>query len=195
MNDAFKKKFATYLPLIILVLLLAHMVADLYDFRDIREKLGSSAIYAQLSSDITQRPTSDKPAKMQMRLRDAISGVGFDPEVSTTNVNILHDGAYYLVAAPQVGRLMPDDGNTACANFFFTVNNVAVNNSNVTLCHSGPITKDVVITQSVVPLHAGDEVSIMISSSDPDLGIETLKPEDQPIVPSIIFSMFRIGNI
>jgi len=192
---------APHLLIVFLVAIFVYVLIVAFDLRELKSEVrelsneSGQMAYAQLSSDITQRATSDKPAKMQMRLRDIVEGVEFDPEVSTTDVKILHDGAYFMIAAPQVGRLNPDKGDSACANFFFIVNNVALKNSNVTLCHSGPVTKDVVLTQSVVPLRAGDVVSIMMSSTDSDLGIEVLEPEDQPIVPSIIFSIFRIGDI
>jgi hypothetical protein len=200
MKHSQREKCSPYIIIVLFVVLLAYIFTMAFNLRGLRSDVDALSesgpmAYAQLSSDITQRPTSDKPAKMQMRLIDAIHGVEFNPEISTTNVKILHDGVYFLMAAPQVGRLNPDVGDTACANFFFTVNNKPLDNSNVTLCHSGPVTKDVIVTQSLVPLHAGDEVSVMISSSDTDLGIEVLEPEDQPIVPSIIFSMFRIGEI
>lgn len=199
MNNSVKSKYGPLLLVGVMVALFGYVFTVASDLRELSNEVssggGSVMAYAQLSSDITQRPKSDKPAKMQMRLRDVIHEVEFDPEISTTDIKILHDGVYFLMAAPQVGRLDPEMGDTACANFFFTVNNVALKNSNVTLCHSGPVTKDVVITQNIVPLHAGDEISIMLSSSDPDLVIEVLKPDDQPIVPSIIFSMFRIGDV
>jgi hypothetical protein len=56
--------------------------------------------------------------------------------------------------------------------------------------------KDVIISQGIVPLRKGDEVSVMMSSFGPkgSLGVEAIQPKNEPLVPSIIFSMFRLGE-
>ena len=200
-----KKDCPSYLSIIFLVAVFAFVLVASFSLRELKNEVNdldaeSQAIaYAQLSSDVTQRPKSLQPAKMQMRLSDTIRGIEFNPAVSTTDVKILHDGVYFLMAAPQVGRLNPDpdEDHPACSNFFFAVNSQPVPNSNVSLCHRDPLAKDVIITQNVVPLRAGDEVSVMIATTDPEIGIgvESIAREDQPVVPSLIFSMFRIGKI
>lgn len=203
MNKIFKNKHSPNLIIVFLSLLLVYLLAvafDVYELNSEVDRLNNESramAYAQLASNVTQRLKSDMPAKMQMRLLDAIHGVAFDPSTNTTDVRILHDGVYFLMAAPQVGSLNDNADEAACSNFFFTVNNVHIANSSVTLCQNDYLAKDVITVQNIVPLHEGDEVSIMMSTSNAEkgVGIEVHNPEDQPVVPSIIFSIFRIGAI
>ena len=161
------------------------------------KNLGQVA-YAQLSSARTQRSQSHKPVKVRFELRDAISGVDFDPRIDNSSIGIIHEGAYFVMAAPQVGRLHADSTHPACANFFISINDKPLENSNVTLClaKEDHTTKDVIVTQGIIPLKEGDKVSVMMSTIDFEdgMGAEALKPEDEPTVPSIIFSLFRVGN-
>jgi hypothetical protein len=161
------------------------------------KNLGQVA-YAQLSSAKTQRYKTSAPVKIRFELRDAINGIDFDPRIEDSSITIIHDGAYFVMAAPQVGRLHADSTKTACANFFISINDKPLENSNVTLClpRDDATTKDVIITQGIIPLKKGDKVSVMMSTIDHEdgMGAETLKPEDEPTVPSIIFSIFRLGN-
>ena len=162
------------------------------------KNLGQVA-YAQLSSAKTQRSKTHEPVKVQFELRDAISGIDFDPRINNSSIRIIHDGAYFLMAAPQVGRLHADSTKPACSNFFISINDKPLENSNVTLClaKEDHTTKDVIVTQGIIPLKEGDKVSVMMSTIDYEdgMGAEALKqPEDEPSVPSIIFSMFRLGN-
>ena len=53
--------------------------------------------------------------------------------------------------------------------------------------------KDVIISQGIVPLEAGDMVEVLMSASNPEANmcIEAIQPEGEPLVPAIIFSMIR----
>lgn len=161
------------------------------------KNLGQVA-YAQLSSAKTQRSKTSEPVKVQFELRDAINGIDFDPRIDNSSIGIKHDGAYFVMAAPQIGRLHADSTKPACANFFISINDNQLENSNVTLClpNDDASTKDVIVTQGIIPLKKGDKISVMMSTKDYEegMGAEALRPEDEPTVPSIIFSMFRLGN-
>ena len=161
------------------------------------KNLGQVA-YAQLSSAKTQRSKTPEPVKVQFELRDAINGIDFDPRIDNSSIGIVHDGAYFVMAAPQIGRLHADSTKPACANFFISINDNQLENSNVTLClpNDDASTKDVIVTQGIIPLKKGDKISVMMSTKDYEegMGAEALRPEDEPTVPSIIFSMFRLGN-
>ena len=161
------------------------------------KNLGQVA-YAQLSSTKTQRSRTHEPVKVHFELRDAISGVDFDPRIDNASIGIIHDGAYFVMAAPQVGRLHADSTKSACANFFISINEKPLENSNVTLClpKEDHTTKDVIVTQGIIPLKEGDKISVMMSTIDFEdgMGAEALNPDDEPSVPSIIFSLFRLGN-
>ena len=218
MKEFFKYHFAPHLLVVIMFGITGYLVSLALDIRHLKndvevlseaegvieriEKLESKNLgqvaYAQLSSAKTQRSNTHKPVKIQFELRDAINGVDFDPRINNTSIGIIHEGAYFVMAAPQVGRLHADSTKPACANFFISINDKQLENSNVSLClpKDDSSTKDVIITQGIIPLKKGDKVSVMMSTIDHEdgMGAETLKPEDEPTVPSIIFSIFRLGN-
>jgi hypothetical protein len=218
MKEFFKHHFAPHLLVVIMFGIIGYLVTLALDIQHLKEdvevlsdaegiverieKLESKNLgqvaYAQLSSAKTQRSKTHEPVKVQFELRDAISGVDFDPRINNSSIGIKHDGAYFVMAAPQVGRLHADSTKPACANFFISINDKPLENSNVTLClpKEDNTTKDVIITQGIIPLHEGDNVSVMMSTIDYEdgMGAEALNPEDEPTVPSIIFSIFRLGN-
>jgi len=200
--------FAVAGYLITLAIDIRHLKEDVELFSDaggiierlerIESKDLGQVAYAQLSSAKTQRSKTSVPVKVKFELRDAISGIDFDPRIDNTSVGIIHDGAYFVMAAPQVGRLHADSTKPACVNFFISINDKPLENSNVTLCLSKDdcTTKDVIVTQGIIPLKESDKVSVMMSTIDFEdgMGAEALNPEDEPTVPSIIFSIFRLGN-
>ena len=53
--------------------------------------------------------------------------------------------------------------------------------------------KDVIISQGIVPMAAGDIVEVMMSANNPEANmcIEAIQPPGEPLVPSIIFSMIK----
>jgi hypothetical protein len=218
MKEWLKDHVAPHLLVVILFACVGYVVTLAIDIRHLKqdievlsdaggiierlEKLESKKVgqvaYAQLSSAKTQRYTTSAPVKIRFELRDAISGIDFDPRIDDSSIGVIHDGAYFLMAAPQVGRLHADSTKPACANFFISINDKQLENSNVTLCltKDDSTTKDVIVTQGIIPLKEGDKVSVMMSTIDYEdgMGAEALKPEDEPTVPSIIFSIFRLGN-
>ena len=97
-----------------------------------------------------------------------------------------------MVAAPQVGR--EDAGPLGCFDLWLRVNGSDVSNSNVQLCQdAGSMAKDVIISQGILPLEAGDVLEVMMSANNPEANmcIEAIQPASEPLVPSIIFSMMN----
>jgi hypothetical protein len=218
MKEFLKHHFAPHLLVVIMFGVIGYLVTLALDIRHLKQdvevlseaegiierienleskNLGQVA-YAQLSSAKTQRSNTHEPVKIRFELRDAISGVDFDPRINNSAIGIMHDGAYFVMAAPQVGRLHADSTKPACANFFISINDKPLENSNVTLClpKEDYTTKDVIVTQGIIPLHKDDTVSVMMSTMDFEdgMGAEALNPENEPTVPSVIFSIFRLGN-
>ena len=147
----------------------------------------SAAHYLQASSTITQCPGA-MPAVVAMDVTDAASGI----TMADDKIAVSEDGAYLIVAAPQVGR--EGGGALGCFDLWLRVNGTDVANSNVQLCQDeGSMAKDVIISQGIVPLTAGDTVEVMMSANNPEanLCIEAIQPEGEPLVPSIIFSMVK----
>lgn len=118
---------------------------------------------------------------------DSIAGATFD--AATDTVQVSEGGLYLVVAAPQVGNIQ-NPGKTGSANFWITVNGTDVANSNVTYQHGGR-NGDVIISQGAVVLTAGDEVGVEWSTTGPAL--EAITTPGEPLTPSIIFTLVKIG--
>lgn len=151
------------------------------------EPAQSTAHYLQASSSVTQCPGTE-PTLVEMDITDAANGVA----MAANQLTVSEAGAYLIVAAPQVGR--EGGGPYGCFDLWLRVNGTDVGNSNVQLCQDeGSMAKDVIISQGIVPLEAGDVIEVMMSASNPDANmcIEAIQPEGEPLVPAIIFSMIR----
>ena len=152
--------------------------------------LPASAQVAQLSGGETQRPATTGPTVVTMEQVDLIQGLSL---VNDNCVRVHHPGKYLVVAAPQCGRLKGGDKeNIRC---WLRVNGVDVPNSNVLLV-LGQGDKDVIVSQGILQLAVADKVQVIIAVSDPKdgVGIEAIDIDGEPLVPSIIFSMYRIGS-
>ena len=143
--------------------------------------------YLQASSTITQCPGT-APEVVRIDVTDAANGIA----MADNKITVSKAGTYLIVAAPQVGR--EGAGPLGCFDLWLRVNGSDVANSNVQLCQdAGSMAKDVIISQGIIPLAAGDALEVMMSANNPEAGlcIEAIQPPGEPLVPSIIFSMIR----
>ena len=143
--------------------------------------------YLQASSSVTQCPGT-APEVVAMDIIDAAKGIA----MADNQITVGKDGAYLIFAAPQVGR--EGGGPYGCFDLWLRVNGADVGNSNVQLCQDeGSMAKDVIISQGIVPMAAGDVLEVMMSASNPDANIciEAIQPAGEPLVPAIIFSMIK----
>ena len=149
--------------------------------------MANASQYLQASSTITQCP-GKVPEVVKMDITDAADGLA----IKNNKITVSEAGAYLIVAAPQVGR--EGGGPGGCFDLWLRVNGKDVANSNVQLCQDADsMAKDVIISQGIVPLKAGDVVEVMMSANNPkaNLCIEAIQPAGEPLVPSIIFSMIK----
>ena len=147
----------------------------------------AGAHYLQASSTITQCPGTE-PELVKIDVTDGADGITLENNKITVN----EAGTYLVVAAPQVGR--EDAGPLGCFDLWLRVNGSDVANSNVQLCQDADsMAKDVIISQGILPLEAGDVLEVMMSANNPEanLCIEAIQPSGEPLVPSIIFSMMN----
>ena len=143
--------------------------------------------YLQASSSVTQCPGT-VPEIVAMDIIDAAKGI----DMANNQVTVSKAGAYLIVAAPQVGR--EGGGPYGCFDLWLRINGADVANSNVQLCQDeGSMAKDVIISQGIVPMAAGDMLEVMMSASNPEANIciEAIQPAGEPLVPAIIFSMIK----
>ena len=149
--------------------------------------------YAQIISTLDQRPDTTDPVPVFMDQNDGISGINHSIE-HPADIGIVESGVYVLIASPQVGRT---SGNgSSHVDFWLRKNNEDIPNSNVRCSVSSDGDKDVIVNQTMSAFKAGDVVNVMmaVGKAGEGLGIEAIKTEGRPLIPSIIFSMHKIKD-
>ena len=114
---------------------------------------------------------------------DAQENVGISGDGQT--IKIRKDGIYFLLAAPQTGFT-----GSGKARFWLRLNGDDVANSNVQLNGDANI-KDVIVIQAILELESGDRVQVIGDGSNAQ--VEAIQNHGEPLVPSIIFSLFKIN--
>lgn len=147
-------------------------------------------VWLQASSSISQLIESENiPQPILIDNFDSGRGISLDP--FSGSIKILESGRYFIIAAPQVGNTCLNNSNFRC---WFNVNGIPVANSNV-LMQINNSEKDVIVTQGILDLENGDILQVMMASNTSQcVSIEVIDPPslNEPIVPSIIFTMYKI---
>jgi hypothetical protein len=143
----------------------------------------SATSYLQASSTDEQLAVDAKPKVVTMNSTDASKNIKQDKGVVTVN----ESGAFFLIAAAQVG------GKTkGLVRMWMRVNGKDVDNSNTEQIITDPSFTAVLVCQGVAELKRGDKVTVVFSGSEPGVGLVVKKPAGEPVVPSLIFSGWRI---
>jgi len=149
--------------------------------------------FAQIISTKDQRPETTDPVFVDMDQNDAISGIEHNTD-NPADIRIGESGVYVLIAAPQVGRT---SGNgPSHIDFWLRKNGKDIPNSNVRCSIRDDSHKDVIVNQTMSAFKAGDVLNVMmaVSKAGEGLGIEAIKTEGRPLIPSIIFSTHKIKD-
>lgn len=150
-------------------------------------KISDGFPYTQLSSSITQvNAPIGTGAAIAFDSIDAISGITFNKE-EPTKIVVEEDGAYFILAAPQVGAENTDE--RFIADYWVKIDDTFAANSNVRLADEGT-GNDVIVCQGVYELKAGNVVQVFASGKN--ALTEAIVEKDEPLVPSIIFSMHKV---
>ena len=149
--------------------------------------------FAQIISTLDQRPETTKPVPVFMDQNDAISGIEHSSE-HPADIRITESGTYVMIAAPQVGRTSGE--GSGAVDFWLRRNNIDIPNSTVRAVIRSNDDKDVIVNQTMMPFSAGDVINVMmaVEKAGEGLGIEAIRVEDRPLIPSIIFSMHKIKD-
>ena len=143
----------------------------------------SAGTFLQASSTEEQLAVDAKPKVVTMNSTDASTGITNENGV----VTVAADGAYFMLAAAQVGGKAK-----GFVRMWMRINGKDVDNSNTEQMISEPGFTTVLVCQGVVELKKGDKVEMAFSGSAPGLGLVVHKPTGEPLVTSMIFSAFRI---
>lgn len=149
----------------------------------------ANVIFSQLSSLQNQSATAQVNLAA-MEMVDGIENIGRAP----TNITINTAGFYFLIAAGQAGatKLTSIDGNQF-VDIWFIRNGVPVPNSTARIT-VGQFITGIVVTQNLMALNQNDKLSVGFAASAPSFGlIATPKRGNIPAIPSIIFTLYKIG--
>jgi len=147
--------------------------------------------FAQICSTENQRPGGTSPVLITLNQNDEISGIEHSAE-NPGDIRIKESGVYEVIAAPQVGRTSGTEERYV--DIWLRRNGKDIPNSNVRNVVGISGAKDVIVNQTMMSFNSGDVVNVMMSveAANEGLGIESLRPEGEPTIPSIIFSMHKI---
>ena len=150
--------------------------------------------YAQICSTEDQRPSETSPVLITLNQNDEISGIEHSAE-NPGDIRIKEAGVYVVIAAPQVGRTSGTEERYV--DIWLRKNGKDIPNSNVRNVVGTSGDKDVIVNQTMMSFDSGDVINVMMSveTANEGLGIETIHPEGEPTIPSIIFSMHKIKEV
>lgn len=115
-------------------------------------------------------------------------------DVTTPDKIIIKEaGTYFMVAAGQVGA--EKLGDSGFVDLWFLRNGQPIPNSGVRQSVSDSKLTAVLISQTIMPLNAGDSISVAFFANKTTLGLVAFPPfQNEPGIPSIIFTMYKIGS-
>jgi 2-keto-4-pentenoate hydratase/2-oxohepta-3-ene-1,7-dioic acid hydratase in catechol pathway len=91
------------------------------------------------------------------------------------------------MAAAQVG------GKTkGLVRMWMRLNGKDIDNSNTEQLIADPSFTSVLVCQGVAEVKRGDKIEVVFSGSEVGVGLVVKKPTGEPVVPSVIFSGWRI---
>ncbi len=147
-----------------------------------------AAPYAQLSSSENQLG-STAPKVVKLNQNDAVKGISNSNGVITFK----EAGTYFVMAAAQVGSANGKGKGTV--RLWMRQNGRDVANSN-TVQTIVPGFTAVLVCQGVEEIKADDKLELVysVSTAGENLGMIASKPYGEPVVPSMIFSAFKVDD-
>ncbi len=141
--------------------------------------------FGQFSSTETQAAASS-PKEITLNSVDASKNIVNDKGT----VTVKEDGVYFVMAAVQAGATGgPSKGSV---KLWMRVNGKDVDNSNTEQSIENKST-GVVVCQGLAELKAGDKIQLVQSATGSGVGMVASTPKSEPVVPSMIFSIFKIN--
>jgi hypothetical protein len=143
----------------------------------------SATSYLQASSTEEQLASDTKPKVVTMNSTDASKNIKQEKGVVRFN----ETGAFFVMAAAQVGGK-----GKGLVRMWMRLNGKDIDNSNTEQMIFDPSFTAVLVCQGVAEVKRGDRIEVVFSGSDQGIGLVVKKPTGEPVVPSVIFSGWRI---
>jgi len=153
------------------------------------------AIYACLSDSTDQTfAETETGYNITFNTNDEIDGITHSTVSEPQNITIVTSGIYTIIAQPQVHA---DPGASGYFHMWLRRNTGSgfadVANTNVELILASN-EEDVIPLIVTIALDAGDVIRVNASVSHTGIELDAQTPANEPAIPSIIFSMYRIGS-
>ena len=147
-----------------------------------------AAPYAQLSSSKNQLGGAS-PKLVTLDQNDAIKGIVNSNGVITFN----ETGTYFAMAAAQAGSA--DGKGRGSVRLWMRQNGTDIKNSNTEQTVLPGFTA-VLVCQGVIEVKAGDTLELIfaVTPSTDKLGLIASRPKGEPMVPSMIFTAFKVDD-
>ena len=153
------------------------------------------AIYACLS-DSTDQTFAETGIgyNITFNTNDEISGITHSTVSEPQNITIVTSGVYTIIAQPQVHA---DPGASGTFHMWLRRDtgsgfaDVANTNVELVLASNGEDVIPLIITMA---LSTGDVIRVNASVSHTGIELDAQTPAGEPAIPSIIFSIYRIGS-
>jgi len=150
------------------------------------------ATYMQ-ASDVSDQSfaATGTPYSIELDTVDKNFGIS---RIEDGNILIRSIGVYSIIAQPQVTAAAGQSGNFHMWLQRDTGAGFAdISNTNVELT-LGSQDEDVIPLIAILSLNEGDEIRLRASVSNTGITLDTQSPAGEPVIPSIIFSMYKIGT-
>lgn len=148
--------------------------------------------YIQLTSVANNVPTSTDPFLVTYDNLEEQQTFNFSP--TGGNITIPESGVYVIIAGGQVGKV--SGSSVRILDMWLRKNDVDVARSGVRNVIASSADTKVVINNTGIRLNAGDTIKLYITVDDitGSTGLYTYSPVGRPVVPSIIFTMYKISQ-
>ncbi len=157
--------------------------------------INNDAIYCE-SSDLNDQTFAVAGVRYRINITNVDEGNGITMSTGNngTNITIETSGVYHLVAQPQVKA-----GAGSAGDFHMWIEKdsgsgfVDVSDSNIELKLSS-LEEDVIVLATTSKLNQGDVLRLVASVSNDGILLHAQSPAGEPVIPSIIFTMYRVGS-
>ncbi len=155
----------------------------------------NDAIYCE-SSELTDQVFAVAGVRYRLDISNVDEGNGISMSTGNNGTNITIDtsGVYHMVAQPQVKA-----GAGGAGDFHMWIEKFSsgswadIPDSNIELKLSS-LEEDVIVLATTLKLNQGEKLRLVVSVSDNKILLHAQSPVGEPVIPSIIFTMYRVGN-
>ena len=161
-----------------------------YKFSDGSSITSGKEPFIQLSDSTNQEPGVTTPVLVTFDTQDAIEGMSHSGGTITAH----RAGVYCIIAAGQVGKTQ---GATDIKyDMWLKKNTTYIANSGVRNTILTASDTKVVVQNTGIRLSAGDTINVYhsIDTTGDGAGLKVYNPAGEPRIPSIILTMYRIGD-